>query len=178
VNGGSTQLVNAHRMTLTGKRFWAYRGQSDGVDLVRLNGWGLHASGPLPPEPGAYVIFGDSVFAPCAGTVIAAVDGLPDMPPPTMDRQHMAGNHVLIERGEAWLLVGNLRSGSVRVRTGERVQAGDLLGAVGNSGNTAEPHLHIHAQRPGTSAAPFSGEPLPITFEGRFLARNARIGRT
>jgi len=178
VNGGSTQLVNAHRVTLIGERFRPYRGQSYAVDLVRLNRWGLRASGFLPRAPGAYVIFGDSVFAPCAGTVIEAVDGLPDMPPPTTDRKHMAGNHVLLDCGKAWVLVGHLREGSVRVRTGDRVQSDDLLGAVGNSGNSGEPHLHIHAQRPGTKEAPFSGDPLPIRFEGRDLVRNALVGRT
>jgi hypothetical protein len=33
--------------------------------------------------------------------------------------------------------------------TGQSVRAGDLLGEVGNSGNTTEPHLHIHAERDG-----------------------------
>jgi hypothetical protein len=178
VNGGSTGLVNAHHMTLTGERFRPYRGQSYGVDLVRFNRWGLRARGFLPGVPSAYVIFGDSVFAPCSGTVIEAVDGLADMSPPTMDRKHMAGNHVLLASGKAWVLVGHLRAGSVRVRTGDLVRAGELLGAVGNSGNSGEPHLHIHAQRPGTKATPFSGDPIPITFDGRYLVRNARISRT
>jgi hypothetical protein len=50
------------------------------------------------------------------------------------------------------------------------------LGLVGNSGNTNEPHLHIHVQRP---AAPgrelLSGDPLPIRLSGRFLVRNDRV---
>jgi murein DD-endopeptidase MepM/ murein hydrolase activator NlpD len=47
-----------------------------------------------------------------------------------------------------------------------------LLGYVGNSGNTDEPHLHIHVQRPGPPSAPLSGEPRSVTFDGRFLVRN------
>jgi hypothetical protein len=46
---------------------------------------------------------------------------------------------------------------------------------VGNSGNTGEPYLHIHAERPGTDAEPMSGEPLTICLGGRFLVRNQRI---
>jgi hypothetical protein len=46
---------------------------------------------------------------------------------------------------------------------------------VGNSGNTGEPHLHIHAQRPGPPGAPWSGDPLPIRFDGRFLVRGERV---
>lgn len=44
-----------------------------------------------------------------------------------------------------------------------------------NSGNTGEPHLHVHAQRPGPPATPLSGDPLPILFNGRFPVRGDRI---
>ena len=47
-----------------------------------------------------------------------------------------------------------------------------MIGQVGNSGNTSEPHLHIHAQRPAENDAFLSGEPLPIRLNGRFLVRN------
>ena len=61
------------------------------------------------------------------------------------------------------------------VRTGQRVRAGELIGRVGNSGNTTEPHLHIHAE-PGAYPGLFSGEPpVPMRFEGRLLERNDRI---
>lgn len=43
-------------------------------------------------------------------------------------------------------MVGHLREGSVAVTTGDRVRAGQVIGQVGNSGNTAEPHVHIQAQ--------------------------------
>ena len=53
--------------------------------------------------------------------------------------------------------------------------SGDLIAEVGNSGNSGEPHLHIHAQRPGPPAAPLGGEPLPITLGGRSPVRGDRI---
>jgi murein DD-endopeptidase MepM/ murein hydrolase activator NlpD len=71
--------------------------------------------------------------------------------------------------------MAHLQSGSVAVAEGDNIQSGDRIGAVGNSGNTAEPHLHIHAQRAGTADAPLSGEPLPIRIDGRFLVRNDRL---
>jgi hypothetical protein len=46
---------------------------------------------------------------------------------------------------------------------------------VGNSGNTGEPHLHVHAQRPGSASAPLGGAPLQILFDGRFPVRGDRI---
>lgn len=175
VNGGSTSLINAHMMTLSQTRFAAWRGQSYGVDLVALDRLGRRARGVLPRDPAMYAIFGRSVVAPCGGTVVAAVDGLADLPPPRVDREHMAGNHVILDCGSAWVLLGHLQHGSVCVGPGDRVDVGTLIGRVGNTGNSDEPHLHIHAQRPGTSAAPFSGDPLAIRLDGRFLVRNSLI---
>jgi len=176
-NGGSTGLVSAHVTTLASEpRFRPWRGQSYAVDLVRLGRGGLRARGPAPRDPAAYAIFGDTIYAPCAGRVAAAVDGLADLPVPEADRAHMAGNHVLLECGtEVRVLLAHMRRGSVRVRPGERVAVGRPLGTVGNTGNTNEPHLHVHAQRPGTAAEPLGGEPLPVRLAGRYLVRGQRV---
>jgi Peptidase family M23 len=177
VNGGSNLNVNQHLMTLDASmaRFHAYRGQSYGVDIVKLDEWGFRAKGLQAPQPDAYLIYGAPVYAPCTGVVLIALDGLPDMRAPQMDREHMAGNHVMLRCTDADVLLGHLRPGSVQVRKGAQVRVGDWLGSVGNTGNTGEPHLHIHAQESGTAAEPLSGKPLPISFGGRFLVRNDRV---
>lgn len=176
-NGGSDALLNAHVTTLSDARFASYRGQSWGVDIVKLNRWGFRARGLLPHSPDAYVIYGEPVHAPCDGAVVDAVDGIADLPPPTADREHLAGNHVLLDCDGVHVVLAHLRRGSTRVRRGDHVKTGTVLGEVGNSGNTSEPHLHIHAQRHGWPVASLSGEPLPIRLDGRYLARNARIDR-
>lgn len=175
VNGGGNELINAHYGTLQGERFRPWRGQSYGVDIEKLNSLGLRARGILPKQVTAFEIFGEPLYAPCAGEVLIAQDGVEEMVPPRMDRQHMAGNHVILKCGSAWILLGHLQKGSLRVNAGERLEQGELIGRVGNSGNTGEPHLHIHAQRPGTADAPLSGSPLPIRFGDRYPVRNARI---
>ena len=178
VNGGSDINTNAHLMTLDAgvPRFREWRGQSYGVDIVKLDALGLRARGVLPADPKAYAIYGARVLAPCAGRVVLAVDGLPDLPVPEIDRMHMAGNHVLLRCAQADVLVGHMSPGSIQVRVGSVVAAGVWLGAVGNSGNTGEPHLHVHAQRPGPAGAPIGGDPLPIMFDGHFPVRGDRIG--
>ena len=60
-------------------QFQAYRGQSYGVDIVKLDEWGFRANGLLPPDLNRHNIYGMPVYAPRAGEVIAALDGLPDM---------------------------------------------------------------------------------------------------
>ena len=175
VNGGSNALVNAHVATLADEpRFRRWRGQSYGVDLVRLGPGGVRARGMLPSDPQSYAAFGDTILAPCSGRVVAATDGLPDLPVPRMDRSHMAGNHVILECGPVWVVLAHMQRGSVRAAVHERVQVGQVVGLVGNSGNTGEPHLHLHAQRPGPAASPLSGEPVPVTIGGRYLVRNDR----
>jgi Peptidase family M23 len=175
VNGGSEALINAHLSTLEGERFAPYRGQSYGVDLVRINRVGLRVPGFLPPDPAAYLIYGDPILAPCQGRVVFAEDGAADMSPPQSDRSHMVGNHVILECGGAWIVLGHMQRGTVAVHIGQVTESGHVLGLVGNSGNTGEPHLHIHAQRPGSTIAPLSGEPMPIRFDGRYLVRNDRV---
>ena len=71
VNGGQNALVSAHVATLGDEaRFRPWRGQSHGVDIVKLGTAGLRTHGILPRDPAAYEIFGDPVHAPCTGTVI------------------------------------------------------------------------------------------------------------
>lgn len=178
VNGGSDFSTNAHLFTLDASepRFREWRGQSYGVDLVQLDHLGLRAKGLQPTDPRAYRIYGTRVLAPCAGRAVLAVDGVPDMRVPEVDRAHMAGNHVMLRCVWADVLLGHLSPGSVQVRAGGAVATGAWLGSVGNSGNTGEPHLHVHAQRPGPVDAPLGGDPLPILFDGRFPMRGDRVG--
>jgi murein DD-endopeptidase MepM/ murein hydrolase activator NlpD len=167
-------------------RFRAWRGQSYGVDIVQLDPFGLRARGVQPADPKAYRIYGARVLAACAGQVVLAVDGLPDMQVPEVDREHLAGNHVLLRCANrdarsgagagADVLVGHLRPGSLQVRPGAHVAAGDWLGSVGNSGNTGEPHLHVHAQATGPAGAPLGGDPMPILLNGRYPVRGDRLG--
>lgn len=179
-NGGSRAAVNAHFLTLAPKtqRQRAYHGQSFAVDLIKFEQWGLRADGWRPKNPAAYAIFGEPVLAPCSGVVIAASDGMPDMPVPEPDSSQLEGNHVLVECGDFAVLVAHLRQSSVLVSANDHVETGQKLGEVGNSGQTFEPHLHIHAQRLAAEGAPLlSGKPLYLTFDGIFPVRNARVHR-
>jgi hypothetical protein len=176
-NGGAAMSVNAHAefldQSVAGHR--PYWGTAHGVDLVALDRFGFRADGIMPADPGRYEIFGRSVIAPCAGVVVAAVDGLHDMRVPQVDSEHLAGNHVILRCLDADILLGHFRRGSLLVSVGQRLVVGAAIAQVGNSGNTSEPHLHINAQQPGTAEAPFSGAPIPIRINGRYLVRNERL---
>lgn len=175
-NGGANTTVNAHVHTLDPTpRYRQYRGQSYAVDLVAVGAWGSRLEGLQPADPQSYAIFGTPVVAPCSGVVVRARDDLADLPVPERDREHMAGNHVILRCDDAWIVLGHLMEGSVLVEPGAEVSVGSQIARVGNNGNTDEPHLHIHAQTPGTAAEPLSGEPLPMRIDGRWLVRNQRV---
>lgn len=176
-NGGAGPSVNAHAIFLVQSvaRRKPYWGTGNGVDLVAIDRWGLRADGVMPSDPSRYRIFGRAVIAPCTGSVIVAVDGLPDMMVPKTDAAHLAGNHVILRCGDVDILLGHFHKGSLRVTRGQKLESGEMIALAGNSGNSSEPHLHIHAQRPGTKIAPFSGKPIPIRINGRYLVRNDRI---
>jgi hypothetical protein len=176
-NGGTWLLINAHRESIdsTVVRLRPWRGNGHAVDIVAIDALGMRTRGALPADPADYRIFGVAVLAPCAGSVIAAVDELPDMNVPEYDRANTAGNHVMLDCNGVHVVLAHLKRGTVGVTAGEQIATGDVIGAVGNSGGTSEPHLHIHAQRPGPPGAPMGGDPLPIRLHGRFLVRGDRV---
>lgn len=177
VHGGSQALLNGHMKTLNPdiERFAPWRGQSYAVDLVGVDPWQSLLLWSQPADPAAYPIYGTPVLAPCAGTVMASENGRPDMPVPEMDRERMLGNFVLLGCGDFEVVLAHLKPGSVTVKPGAVVIAGDLLGRVGNSGNTSTPHLHIHAQRGGSADDPVRAEPLALRFGEHYPVRNDRL---
>jgi hypothetical protein len=165
--GGDSPLLNYHNTD---------RAQRFALDLVKLTAAGTRASGIYPPEPSRYAVFGAEIRSPCAGRVGEAVDGRPDLRPPRADSENLAGNHVVVRCAEedVEVLLAHMKEGSVAVEQGERVEEGGLLGRVGNSGNTSEPHLHVHAVKTGSGSV-LEGEGVPIVFDGRFPVRNGLV---
>ena len=173
LQGGGAAALNGHH---------AVPAQAYATDIVALNDQGRRAQGVRPEALDAYEVFDRDVIAPCDGVVSGRSDGAPDMPIGGADSLRPAGNHVLLTcvvgGAEVTLLQAHFRRSSVAVAQGDQVQRGALLGRVGNSGNSTEPHLHIHAVRgreSELSAVLATAEAVPLTFNGRFLTRNAII---
>ena len=165
--GGGSILLNAHRPN---------QAQAYAVDIVELNSLGARAKGLYPNQVSAYKIYGEKVLSPCAGAVVKKQTGLPDLIPPERDTRNLAGNHLVIRCKGTDILLAHLQEGSIDVEKGQRVEAQEPLARVGNSGNTTEPHLHIHAVRQGSGSV-MDGAPVPITFKGRFPVRNSIFAR-
>jgi hypothetical protein len=110
-----------------------------------------------------YYAYGQEVLAPGAGTIVWACDSLPDQPIGTRNPAQPIGNGVIIDHGDGeFSVLAHMQPGSLRVRVGDTVDANTVLGLVGNSGNTTEPHIHYHLMD-GPDMATADG--LPVRFK-------------
>jgi hypothetical protein len=161
--GGRTIEQNYHAAS-PGQRF-AY-------DLVRRVDGSSHRGDGSALED--YYCWNERILAPAAGTVVEVVDDLPDQAIGTRNPEAPAGNHVMLDLGNGeYALLAHMRKGSVAVETGQKIASGAELGRCGNSGNTSEPHLHVHLQDSPTFG---EGEGLPAFFN-HYLADGKAVER-
>ena len=105
---------------------------------------------------------GVEVVAAAPGTVLRVRDGVDDID--YSENRHSvdgveAGNAVIIRHDDGLeTMYAHMKKGSVRVRPGDEVRRGQVLGLVGLSGMTVFPHLHFGVMRQGKVICPFLGE--------------------
>ena len=107
--------------------------------------------------------WGKPVFSASTGTVVQAVDGWPERNPVHPGRdlaillknawtfdakqenayQQLAGNYIIVESGDGYVVYAHAQTGSILVSPGDKVQAGQQLARLGHSGNSTAPHLHF-----------------------------------
>jgi hypothetical protein len=131
-------------LAVNGRPFTAQR---FAIDWEQLDEQGRIYIGD-PKNPASYIIYGKPTYAVADARVLTAVDNLPDTPigppPPDFPLAQADGNHVVLDLGEGrYALYAHFKPGSVRVAAGQFVRRGQVLGLVGTSGNSSEPHLHF-----------------------------------
>lgn len=128
--------------------------------------------------------WGREILAPAAGTVVYARNDVPTNPHPGEEPDSnwykplhdpvmaYAGNCVIIDHGNAeYSVMMHMQPGSVTVKAGDRVAAGQIVGRLGNSGDAFGPHVHYQLQ-----AGPqlFHDQPLPVTFRNSDVPQLSR----
>lgn len=94
-----------------------------------------------------YYVYGKEILAAAAGTVVTAIDGVPDNKPGSMNPLCAVGNCLIIDQGSSeYAVYAHLKPGSLKAHSGDKVRQGEVLALCGNSGNSSEPHLHFHLQ--------------------------------
>lgn len=135
------------------------------IDFVQLNDENMLYAGDMHAVTD-YAYFGDAIYAVADGTVVATEDGLPEQVPGKLpDDATLAtagGNHVVVDIGGGrYAFYAHMQPGSLRVKAGDTVRTGQVLGRLGNSGNTDTPHLHFHVM---DGPSPLLANGLPYVF--------------
>jgi hypothetical protein len=146
---------------------YTYRGAIYAMDIVRLNEYGNRANHIFSSKLEDYVIYSDTIYSPCNGTIVTMHDDNIDNIPPSRKRGPSNTNMLVIDAGSYYVFMGHLRHNGVFAKEGQQVKLGEPLAMVGNSGFTLEPHLHIQAHaKPADGGEWYRGEPLLIKFDG------------
>lgn len=119
--------------------------------------------------------WGREILAPAAGTVVYARNDVPNNPHPGDHpdwswytplhdpAKAYAGNCVVIDHGNSeYSVMFHMQQGSVLVKVGDRVAAGQVIGKLGNSGDSFGPHLHYQLQ---SGPEIFHDDSLPFRFQ-------------
>ena len=135
------------------------------VDWEQLDEQNRIYHGPAT-DVNSYTIYGKEILAVADGKIASVTDGLPNQTPgqyPTnISLEQADGNAVVQDLGGGhYALYAHFQPHSIRVHTADAVKRGQVLGLVGNSGNSVAPHLHFHVMNT-PSALASSGLPYEI----------------
>ena len=165
-NGPSN--TSGHRRTVIPIDGRARIAQRFAIDWVRLNPDGNTFTGD-PLDNKNYRAYGSEALAVADGAVVATKDGIPQNVPGENSRavpitlETVGGNHIVLDIGHGrYAFYAHLQPGSLKVKVGDQVKRGQVLGLVGNSGNSTEPHLHFHL---GDSNSPLGSEGIPYALD-------------
>lgn len=153
--------------------------QRFGIDFKKVDEGGNVLPSPFPDEitNKMFYGYGAEVLAVAGGVVVFVKDGIPDNVPQAsgeikpavpLTRETNAGNWIGIDLGrKRYAFYAHLQPGSIRVKVGDKVRKGQVIGLLGNSGNSVGPHLHFHiGDEYSLNGGDFNGnEGIPFVFD-------------
>lgn len=147
--GGRSSIYNHH---------YNVNGQSYAVDLVPNASMAQTQMTTLDDFP----CFNAKVFAPIEGEVHNLRDDIHDNSVGTTNIRTPEGNFVTLKiRNDKYLVLAHFKKGSIKVKKGQKIKTGQLIGKCGNSGNSTAPHIHLQIQNEENMWSP-SNQTFPI----------------
>jgi hypothetical protein len=159
--------LGVHRSALQSVNGDLVNSQRFAIDWMRLDEQGRFVAGDAS-QPQSWASYDQPVLAVAISRVVAMRNDLDDQPPghlpdpASLTIDTVDGNFVVLDLGDGFFaFYAHLRKGSISVRVGQTLRAGQEIGRLGNSGNTSAPHLHLQVM---STASPLGGNGLPYVF--------------
>jgi Peptidase family M23 len=180
LDGDSCCAVGGHRGAVSpiDGRLWAPERYA--IDYVRLDDSGRMITGD-PTAMASYPYVGTDVLAVADGPVVGLVGDLPEQTPGAnpsgLALAEYGGNHVVQDLGDGhFAFYAHLQPGNpLGLAVGQQLRRGQVLGKLGNSGNTSAPHLHFHLMN---GPDPLAANGLPFVFDTFDLTARATSNQT
>jgi hypothetical protein len=148
--------------------------QRYGIDYMKFGPDGRLVKGDKDKNESWYG-FGAKLIAVSGGVVSYVHDGelenVPYVLPKreNLTRKNLAGNVVILDIGDGiYAVYAHIKKDSIQVKVGDRVQKGQVLAQLGNTGNSGGPHLHFHLVDQNSILA---AEGVPYVFESFEIMR-------
>jgi hypothetical protein len=166
VSGGCCFPADYHRTATLPVNGEFHAPERYAIDFVQVDGDGVLFEGAAD-DLANWGYFGAEVLSVADGTVVRTQDELPEQTPgsfaPGATVSSAGGNFVVVDIGDGnYAFYAHLQPGSLTVEVGDEVAAGDVLGLLGNTGNSDGPHLHFHVM---DGPGPLSSNGRPFRFE-------------
>jgi hypothetical protein len=148
VDANSCCDMTPHRMALNPLNGQLWAAERFAIDYVQLRP-DLRLFNGDKTKLESYPGFGADIHAVADGPVVGVLEGLPEQVPGAspsgLPLDQYAGNHIVQDLGDGnYALYAHLKTGSIKVKVGDRLSSGQVIASLGNSGNTDGPHLHFH----------------------------------
>ena len=181
VDANSCCDMTPHRMALNPLNGQLWAAERFAIDYVQLLPDNRLFNGDKT-KPESYPGFGAEIHAVADGPVVGVLDGLPEQipgkSPSGLPLEQYAGNNIVQDLGDGnFALYAHLKTGSVKVKAGDRLSSGQVIALLGNTGNTDGPHLHLHVM---STPDPLRSNGLPFVLssfklDGRITSMDTEV---
>lgn len=163
---GCCDAITSHRVAMMAINGQLRLPERFAIDWVKLDDKGLLYTGDVSKLE-SYAYFGVPIHAAADGVVVNLYEGtdeqVPGSPAKGINTENIGGNMVVVDIGDGrFAFYAHLQPHSMKVKRGDKVKAGDVIGLLGNTGNSDAPHLHFHIMD-GPSPLDANGLPFVLT---------------
>ena len=168
---GTWAVINDHNQHHRSAAFMQY-----GLDFMKVDEKFQTARTPDPKSVEDFYTWGADIVASADGEVYSLNDGYADSPLYTAGDFFSANTVCIKHAGGEYTVYGHLKNGSVCVKKGQKVKAGDVIGRGGNSGSSWVPHMHwAMYDRDGIGLPATFADFVEVTREGEKKVESGRL---